>query len=96
MLVYSVRVELFFFFKQKTAYEIGVRLVGSENVYKRQGLKQDLWGVSGETAKRLPDLRGTVSTITPPAASFPCEEEIPRRSTAKDPGHPGIPGGAVV
>ena len=26
----------FFFFKQKTAYEIPLRLVGSENVYKRQ------------------------------------------------------------
>ena len=27
---------LFFFFKQKTAYEIGVRLVGFGDVYKRQ------------------------------------------------------------
>jgi len=28
----------FFFFKQKTAYEMLRSLVGSENVYKRQGV----------------------------------------------------------
>ena len=34
----KITVFFFFFFKQKTAYEIGVRLVGSGDVYKRQDL----------------------------------------------------------
>ena len=36
--IYFLHDYMFFFFKQKTAYEIGVRLVGSEMCIKRQGM----------------------------------------------------------